>query len=69
MGQEFDDRRIGARFRAGARDVHILYIIQTGSEASPTSYPKGMGVISTGLKRPGREAIIHLHVMPILRMP
>jgi hypothetical protein len=26
------------------------------AEANRTSYPKGIGVLSTGLKRPGREA-------------
>jgi hypothetical protein len=30
--------------------------IQTGSEAHPTSYTMGIGVLSLGTKRPGREA-------------
>lgn len=46
MGQQFDDRGIGARY------VYILYI----TEASPISYLKGTDVLSTGLERPGREA-------------
>jgi hypothetical protein len=33
-----------------------LNIIQTGSEVHPTPCPMDIGVLSPGVKRPGREA-------------
>jgi hypothetical protein len=65
MGQSSTTKESGLDSGHGARDVYvyILYIIQTGSEASPTSYPQGIGALLTGLKQPGREAITHLHAI------
>jgi hypothetical protein len=46
---------IGVLFPAGARNLSLLHIVQTGSEAHPTSYPLliGRGAIYPGIKRPG----------------
>jgi hypothetical protein len=35
---------LGVRFLAAARDVSVLHIFQTGSQADPVSYIMGTGV-------------------------
>jgi hypothetical protein len=47
---------IGVRFLAVARSFSLRHRVQTGSGAHPTSSPVGTGVLSPGVKRPGREA-------------
>jgi hypothetical protein len=54
-----DDRAIGVRFPAGAKDFSCSLCVQTGSGAHPASCPIGTGggVLSPGVKaRPGRDA-------------
>jgi hypothetical protein len=52
-----DDRAIGVRFPAGAKDFSCSLCVQTGSEAHPSSCPMGTGGPSPGVKaRPGRDA-------------
>jgi hypothetical protein len=34
----------------------LLHVVQTGSGVHRTSYPMGDGALSSGVKRPGREA-------------
>jgi hypothetical protein len=55
-GYGMDDRMIGVRFSAGARNFFLRHHVQTGSWAHPASYTVGTGVLSLGIKRPGREA-------------
>jgi hypothetical protein len=51
-----DDRAIGVRFPAGAKDFSCSLCVQTGSGAHPASCPIP-GVISPGVKAwPGRDA-------------
>jgi hypothetical protein len=38
------------------QNVSLLYSVQAGSGAHPASYPMGIGAISPGVKRQGREA-------------
>jgi hypothetical protein len=47
-----DGQGIGVRLPVEAKDLSLLYSIQTGS----ASYPKGMGALSPGVKRHGSEA-------------
>jgi hypothetical protein len=52
-----DDRAIGVRFPAGAKDFSSSLCVQTGSGAHPASYPIGIGGPTPGGKaRPGRDA-------------
>jgi hypothetical protein len=52
-----DDRAIGARSLAAAKDFSSNPCVQTGSGAHPASCPLGTGVLSPGVKaRPGRDA-------------
>jgi hypothetical protein len=52
-----DDRAIGVRSPAGAKDFSCNLCIQTGSGAHPASCTMGTGVLSPGVKaRPGRDA-------------
>jgi hypothetical protein len=39
----------------GVRDLTLLRNVRTGPGAHPASYSKGNGVLSPGVKRPGRE--------------
>jgi hypothetical protein len=48
MGSEFESRY--------CQKCSCLRIVQTGSAAQPASYPMGNGALSSGVKRPGREA-------------
>jgi hypothetical protein len=60
-----DDRAIGVRSPAGAKDFSSSLCVQTGSGAHPASYPMGTGVLSPGVKR-GRGVTLttHPHLVP-----
>jgi hypothetical protein len=52
-----DDRAIGVRSPAEAKDFSSSLCVQTGSEAHPASCTMGTGVLSPGVKaRTGRDA-------------
>jgi hypothetical protein len=52
-----DDRAIGVRFPAGAKDFSCSLCVQTGSGAHPASCTMGTGGPFPGAKaRPGRDA-------------
>jgi hypothetical protein len=52
-----DDRAIGVRSPAGAKDFSSSFCVQTGSGAHPASCPVGTGIPFPGGKtRPGRDA-------------
>jgi hypothetical protein len=52
-----DDRAIGVRFPAEAKDFSSILCVQTDSGVHPVSCTMGPGVLSSGLKaRPGRDA-------------
>jgi hypothetical protein len=52
-----NDRAIGVRSPAGAKDFSSILCIPTGSEAHPASCPMGIGGIFPGSKaQPGRDA-------------
>jgi hypothetical protein len=52
-----DDRAIGVRSSAGAKDFSSSLCVQTGSAAHPASYTMGTGGHFPGGKaRPGRDA-------------
>jgi hypothetical protein len=52
-----DDRAIGVRSPAEAKDFSSSLCVQTGSGAHPTSYTMGIGGPFPGAKaRPGRDA-------------
>jgi hypothetical protein len=52
-----DDRAIGVRSPAGAKDFSSILCVQTGSGAHPASYRMGTGGPFLGSKaRPGRDA-------------
>jgi hypothetical protein len=52
-----DDRAIGVRFSAEAKDLYSNFCVQTGSEAHPASCTMGTGSSFSGAKaRPGRDA-------------
>jgi hypothetical protein len=52
-----DDRAIGVRSPAGAKDFSSILCVQTGSGAHPASSPMGTGGPFPGSKtRPGRDA-------------
>jgi hypothetical protein len=52
-----DDRAIGVRLPAGAKDFSSILCVQTGSGAHPASCPMGTGGPFPGGKaRPGRDA-------------
>jgi hypothetical protein len=64
-----DDRAIGVRSPAGAKDFPSNLCVQTGSGAHPASCPMGTGGPFPGGKaRPGRDADHSPHVMPRSRM-
>jgi len=49
-------------------NFYIRHNVQTGSEAHPASYSMRTGVISLGIKWPGREADHLHHLVPRSRM-
>jgi hypothetical protein len=54
-----DDRAVGVRFLAGAKDFFSSLCVQTGSGAHPASCTMGTGwggPFSGGKARPGRDA-------------
>jgi hypothetical protein len=52
-----DDRAIGIRFPAGAKDFYSNLCAQTGSKAHSASCTMGTGVLLPGIKaQPGRDA-------------
>jgi hypothetical protein len=52
-----DDRAIGVRSPAGAKNFSSSLFVQTGSGAHPASYAIGTGgPFSGGKARPGRDA-------------
>jgi hypothetical protein len=52
-----DDRAIGVRSPAGAKDFSSILFVQTGSGAHPASCTMGTGGPSSWVKaRPGRDA-------------
>jgi hypothetical protein len=52
-----DDRAIGFRYPAGAKDFFSILCVQTGSGVHPASSPMGTGCPFPGGKaRPGRDA-------------
>jgi hypothetical protein len=52
-----DDRAIGVRSPAEAKDFFSILCVQTGSGAHPASYPMGTaGPFPGGKARPGRDA-------------
>jgi hypothetical protein len=56
-GCGLDDRAIGVRSPAGAKDFSSSLCVQTGSEAHPASCTTGTrGPFSRGKARPGRDA-------------
>jgi hypothetical protein len=54
-GYGLEDQGVGVRVLVG-EDFSILHTVQTSSEAHPAFYPMGTGALSTGVKRPWREA-------------
>jgi hypothetical protein len=48
-----DDRAIGVRSPAGAKDFSSSLCVQTGSGAHPASSPMGTGVLSLGERAAG----------------
>jgi hypothetical protein len=64
-----DDRAIGVRSPAGARDLSSNLCVQTGSEAHPASCTMGTGGRFPGAKR-GRGVTLttHPHLKPRSRM-
>jgi hypothetical protein len=56
LGYGLDDRGSRVRFPAGAGNFSLHHRVQNGSGAHPASYPMGIGALSLGAKRPGREA-------------
>jgi hypothetical protein len=55
-----DDRAIGVRFPAGAKDFSSNLFVQTGSEAHPASCTMGTGGPFPGAKR-GRGVTLTTH--------
>jgi hypothetical protein len=55
-----DDRAIGVRSPAGAKDFSCSLCVQTGSEAHPVSCPMGTGVLNPWVKR-GRGVTLTTH--------
>jgi hypothetical protein len=63
LGYGLDDRGSRVRFPAGAGNFSLHHRYQNGTGAHPISYRRVPGVLSLGVKRPGREAD-HLHIVP-----
>jgi hypothetical protein len=62
-----DDRAIGVRSRAGAKDFSSILCVQTGSGAHPASCAMGTGGPFPGGKaRPGRDADHSPHSAEVL---
>jgi hypothetical protein len=64
-GYGLDDRAIGVRSPAGAKDFSCSLFVQTGSGAHPASCPMGTGGPFPGGKaRPGVTLTTHPHLVP-----
>jgi hypothetical protein len=64
-----DDRAIGVRSSAGAKDFSFNLCVQTGSEAHPASCRMGTGGTFPGAKRGrGVKLTTHPHLVPRSRM-
>jgi hypothetical protein len=63
---ELDDRAIGVRSPAGAKDFSSRLCVQTGSGAHPASCTMGTGILSPGVKR-GRGVTLTTHPHLVLR--
>jgi hypothetical protein len=62
---ELDNRAIGVRSPAGAKDFSSVLCVQTGSEAHPASCTMGTGgPFVEGKARPGRDADHSPHLVP-----
>jgi hypothetical protein len=61
MGAQVSIPGTGKRF-------FLLQSVLTGSEAHPVSCPMGTGALSPEVKRQGRKAHIHLHLVLRSRM-
>jgi hypothetical protein len=60
-----DDRAIGVRSPAGAKDFSSILCFQTGSGAHPASCKMGTGgPFPGGKERPGRDADHSPHLVP-----
>jgi hypothetical protein len=60
-----DDRAIGVRSPAGAKDFSSSLCVQTGSEAHPAICPMGTGgPFPAGKARPGVSLTTHPHLVP-----
>jgi hypothetical protein len=55
LGYRLDDRGSRVRLPAGAGNFSLHYRVQNGSGAHPASYPRVLGALSLGVKRPGHE--------------
>jgi hypothetical protein len=64
LGYGLDDRDSRVRFPVGAGNSSLHHRVQNGSGAHPPSYQMGNMDSFPGVKRPGREAAIHLHLVP-----
>jgi hypothetical protein len=53
-GYGLEDQRVGV-WVPEEQKFTFLQVVQTCSGAHPPSYPMGTGVLSPGVKRPGRE--------------
>jgi hypothetical protein len=56
MGYGLDDLGSRVRIVVGAGNFSLYHRVQNGSGAHPASYPMGIGDLSLGLRRPGRES-------------
>jgi hypothetical protein len=60
-----DDRAIGVRSPAEAKDFSSILCVQTGSGAHPASCTMGTGVLSPGVNRgKGMWLTTHPHLVP-----
>jgi hypothetical protein len=60
-----DDRAIGVRSPAGAKDISFILCVQTGSGAHPASCTMGTGgPLPGGKSRPGRNTDHSHHLVP-----
>jgi hypothetical protein len=58
----------GVRFPWKARNFSLFHIVQTGPGAHAASFPMGVGPLSQGVKRSGREVHHSLHLVPRSRV-
>jgi hypothetical protein len=56
VGYGLDNWGSRIRFPAGTGNFSLYHRVHNGSGAHQASYPMGIGALSLGVKRPGREA-------------